>query len=141
MDTLLVRLKSYDPRRGFVLRRFTYAGIRFQGGRGWYRIEKGVAERLRTTRCVASDPHSPLAFDVRTEAEAKTLDAAEADAAKVKRSATDDLKVVTARAAPATTTDDLPKSPSTSPGRDSGKDDDTKSPSNDDNKRGKREKE
>jgi len=137
MDTLLVRLKSYDPRRGFVLRRFTYAGIRFQGERGWYRIEKGVADRLRTTRSVASDPHSPLAFDVCTEAEAKALDAAEADAAKTKRNATDDLKVVAARAT--TTTDDLPKAPPS--GKDSGKDDDTKSPSNDDkdNKRGKRE--
>ena len=46
-DTLLVRLKPFDPRRGFVLRRFTFAGIRFQSERGWYRVEKPVAERLR----------------------------------------------------------------------------------------------
>lgn len=26
METLLVRLKAYDPRRGHVLRRYTYAG-------------------------------------------------------------------------------------------------------------------
>ncbi len=129
-NTLLVRLKPYDPRRGFVLRRFTYAGIRFQGERGWYRVEKPVAERLRATRSVASDPYSPLAFDVCTEAEAKALDNAEADAAKFKRSATDDLKVVPARGS--VTTEDLPKSTPSAP---SVKDDDTGQ------KRGKRERE
>ena len=41
-----------------------------------------------------------FAFDVCTEAEAKALDAGESEAAKVKRSATDDLKVVRPRAAP-----------------------------------------
>ena len=130
-DTLLVRLKPFDPRRGFVLRRFTFAGIRFQSERGWYRVEKPVAERLRATRSVASDPYSPLAFDVCTEAEAKALDAGEQEVAKVKKSATDDLKVVPARPASSVTTEDLPRSPSTPPG----KDDDTG------NKRGKRERE
>ena len=47
MDTLLVRLKPYDPRRGCVLRRFTFAGIRFQDERGWYRVEKRIGEYLR----------------------------------------------------------------------------------------------
>ena len=130
-DTLLVRLKPFDPRRGFVLRRFTFAGIRFQSERGWYRVEKPVAERLRATRSVASDPYSPLAFDVCTEAEAKALDNAEADAAKVRRNATDDLKVVPARGA--VTTEDLPKSTATTP----------TTPAKDDDgpKRGKRERE
>jgi hypothetical protein len=56
---------------------------------------------------VPTDKYAPLAFDVCTEAEAKALDAGESEAAKVKRSATDDLKVVTARGT--VTTDDLPK--------------------------------
>lgn len=115
-DTLLVRLKPYDPRRGHVLRRYTYAGIKFQEERGWYRVEKTVAEYLRAVHEVPTDRYSPLAFDVCTEAEAKALEANEVDAAKVKRSATDDLKVVPARAA--VTTDDLPKSPSTTPAKD-----------------------
>jgi hypothetical protein len=96
-DTLLVRLKPYDPRRGHVLRRYTYAGIKFQEERGWYRVERPVAEYLRAVREVPSDRYAPLAFDVCTEAEAKALDAGESEAAKVKRSATDDLKVVPAR--------------------------------------------
>lgn len=128
-DTLLVRLKPFDPRRGFVLRRFTFAGIRFQSERGWYRVEKSVAERLRATRSVASDPYAPLAFDVCTEAEATALDNAEADAAKVRRNATDDLKVTAARGA--VTTEDLPKPTTPTP---SAKDDDGP-------KRGKRERE
>ena len=130
-DTLLVRLKPYDPRRGHVLRRYTYAGIKFQEERGWYRVERPVAEYLRAVREVPSDRYAPLAFDVCTEAEAKALDAGEQEVAKVKKSATDDLKVVPARPASSVTTEDLPRSPPTPPG----KDDDTG------NKRGKRERE
>jgi hypothetical protein len=85
-DTLLVRLKPYDPRRGHVLRRYTYAGIKFQDERGWYRVERPVAEYLRAVREVPSDRYAPLAFDVCTEAEAKALDAGEQEVAKVKKS-------------------------------------------------------
>ena len=133
MDTLLVRLKPFDPRRGHVLRRYTYAGIKFQEERGWYRVERPVAEYLRAVREVPSDRYAPLAFDVCTEAEAKALDAGESEAAKVKRNATDDLKVTTARGT--VTTDDVPKNTppvSTPP---PAKDDDAGS------KRGKRERE
>jgi hypothetical protein len=69
---------------------------------------------------VADEAHSPLAFDVCTEAEARAMEASEADSAKEKRSALDDIKVAPARAsasgtattAGAVTTGDLPK-PST----------------------------
>jgi hypothetical protein len=63
-DTLLVRLKPYDPRRGHVLRRYTYAGIKFQEERGWYRVERPVAEYLRAVREVPTDRYAPPAFDV-----------------------------------------------------------------------------
>ena len=68
-----------------------------------------------------------------SEAEAKALDAGESEAAKVKRNATDDLKVTTARGT--VTTDDLPKNmpPLSTPP--TAKDDDAGS------KRGKRERE
>ena len=75
METLLVRLKPYDPRRGHRLRRFTYRGIKFQEERGWYRVDKPVADYLRQVRQVASDEHAPLAFDVCNADEAKALDA------------------------------------------------------------------
>ena len=109
MDTLLVRLKPFDPRRGQVLRRYTYAGIKFQEERGWYRVERSVAEYLRAIREVPTDRYSPLAFDVCTEAEAKAIEEGESESSKVKRSATDDLKVVPAR--PVVTAEDKPTLP------------------------------
>lgn len=74
MSSLLVRLKSYDPRRGVVLRRFTYKGIKFQEERGWYRVEPEIAAYLRGVRQSAGDDSSPLAFDVCTLEEAQRLD-------------------------------------------------------------------
>lgn len=113
METLLVRLKPFEPRRGFVLKRFTFAGIKFHDERGWYRVERPVAEYLRTVRTMADDAHSPLAFDVCSESEARAMEATEADSAKGKRSALDDIKVAPARAvatgAGAVTTADLPR--------------------------------
>ena len=118
METLLVRLKPYDPRRGHVLRRYTYAGIKFHEERGWSRVEKPVGDYLRSVHQLSSDSHSPLAFDVCTEEEAKAIDAAESDASKVKRSATDELKVVPARPTGAVTTDALQKPAQSATGKD-----------------------
>ena len=108
METQLVRLKPHDPRRGHVLRRFTYRGIKFHEERGWYRVDKPVADYLRTVRQVASDGHSPLAFYVCTDAEARDLDTREKEAAVTRKAATDDIKVSPARAEGAVTTEDLP---------------------------------
>ena len=97
MENMLVRLKSHDPRRGHVLRRYTYQGIRFHEERGWYRVEKPVADYLRTVRQQAGDPYSPLAFDVCSDEEAKALDTQEKEAATVRKSATDDIKLSVAK--------------------------------------------
>ncbi len=105
MQTLLVRLKPYDPRRSCVLRRFTYRGIKFHEERGWYRVDKDVAEYLRGVRQVPGDKHAPLAFDVCTEAEAQALDAEHEAAATTRQKATE-ASVATPEA-PAVTTDDL----------------------------------
>jgi len=108
METLLVRLRPYDPRRGHRLRRYTYRGIKFQEERGWYRVDKTVADYLRQVRQVASDEHAPLAFDVCTADEAKALDAKEKDASTPRKTADDDIKVSEARDDGAVTTGDLP---------------------------------
>jgi len=107
--TRLVRLKAYEPRRGHVLRRFTYAGIKFHEERGWYRVEQAIADRLKGVRQVADDAYAPLAFDVCTDAEAVALDAAEADEARVRRTAADQLRLMPARASSVLTSGDLPK--------------------------------
>ena len=108
METLPVRLRPYDPRRGHRLRRYTYRGIKFQEERGWYRVDKTVADYLRQVRQVASDEHAPLAFDVCTPDEAKSIDAKEKDATTPRKTADDDIKLSEARADGAVTTGDLP---------------------------------
>ena len=105
METLLVRLKPHDPRRGHKLRRYTYRGIKFQEERGWYRVEADVADYLRAVRQKAHDPHAPLAFDVCTEAEAKAIDERELEEAKPSRPA-DRAKETVAREAPPPIPDD-----------------------------------
>lgn len=72
--TRLARLKKHDPKRGYVLKRFTYRGVKFHVERGWVRVDLEMAEYLETVREIAGDEHSPLAFEVRTDAEAKKLD-------------------------------------------------------------------
>jgi hypothetical protein len=109
METFLVRLKPTDPKRGHVLRRFTYRGIRFESARGWYRVEKEIADYLRTVRQVDADPHSPLAFDVASEEDARRLEAEE-NAQNRPARASDDIPVTAARPAVGTvTTADLPE--------------------------------
>lgn len=73
-QTMLVRLRPYNPKRGCLLRRFTYRGIRFMEDRGWYRVDEEIAGYLRGVRQVDSDPDSSLAFDVCTEEEARALE-------------------------------------------------------------------
>jgi hypothetical protein len=110
METLLVRMRPYDPRRGYVLQRYTVAGIRFQAERGWYRVERSIGEYLRAVHEVPGDEHTPLAFAVvATDAEAAALDAQETHGASAKRAGLDELKVVPARPPAAMTTEDLPR--------------------------------
>lgn len=99
MDSLLVRIKPRDPHRGQVLRRFVYRGIRFEEGKGWYRVSPEVGEYLSAARQRGHDPRSPLAFDVCTEAEAKAIDEQETEASKPARPA-DKAREVTAREGP-----------------------------------------
>jgi hypothetical protein len=73
-QTMLVRLKPYNPKRGYLLRRFTYRGIRFQEERGWYRVDEEIAKYLSDVRQVDSDLDSSPAFDVCTEEEARALE-------------------------------------------------------------------
>lgn len=105
MDSLLVRIKPRDPHRGHVLRRFVYRGIRFETGKGWYQVSQEVGEYLRSVHQRAHDPHSPLAFDVCTAAEAKKLDEQETEATKPARPA-DRARPAVAREARAEDTPD-----------------------------------
>lgn len=107
--TLLVRLKPYNPKRGFVLKSYTLKDVRFVNEKGWYRVDAALAEELRDIHQLYGDTDSPLAFDVCTEEEAKAIDEREADAATVRKTA-EKSNVITdvstkAPAAPVVTTD------------------------------------
>jgi len=109
METILVRLKPYDPRRKFVLRRYVYAGIHFLVTRGWERVPKAVGDYLRDVRQKEFDPYSPPAFDVCTEAEAAALEKRERELSGARRTALDAIPVVEPRRfAGVVTTADLP---------------------------------
>lgn len=107
MDTLLVRMKAYAPRRGLVLKCFTFSGIKFLVERGWYRVSEPVGDYLRTVRCEPRNPDSPLAFDVCTDDGARAIDVAEAKAAAGRHNSTDDLTLSAARGERTFTTADL----------------------------------
>ena len=92
----LVRLKPYDPRRGFVLRGYTFQGIKFRAERGWYKVTEKVAEYLRGVHQVAGNEYSPPAFDVCTESEAENIDAKELEETSPKK-ATDSIALSVAR--------------------------------------------
>lgn len=81
-ETMHVRLKVHNPKKGHVLRRYTVGGIRFQAGRGWYKVDAEMAAYLEAVHQLPEDEDSPLAFDVCTEAEARAIDAQEARAAR-----------------------------------------------------------
>lgn len=73
-ETRLVRLKRGEAKRGYVLQRFTYKGLKFMAERGWYRVSKEAADYLETVHQIPGDEHSRKAFDVCTDAEAKAMD-------------------------------------------------------------------
>lgn len=99
METRLVRLKKPDPKRGHVLRRYVYKGIRVLSERGWYRVPLEIAEELKAKRQIPNDEHSPLAFDVCTDEEARAMDERESREERPTL-ATEAIRVESARGEP-----------------------------------------
>jgi len=80
-QAMFARLKPFNPKRGYKVRRYSVFGIRFDHDKGWYKVDPNVAEYLKTVHCDNNDPDSPMAFDVCTEGEARELVEAERKAA------------------------------------------------------------
>jgi len=96
-DTMLVRLKPFNRKKGHVLRCYTYRGIRFFERRGWTRVRKEIADYVQTVHQIPDDEDSPLAFDTCSEGEAKAIDKREAQEAQVKTPAEQAKDVAEAR--------------------------------------------
>lgn len=87
-DTVLVRLKPYDPRRGQVLRQYTCRGLLFREREGWYEVERELADLLQDEKQppVGNTPPDlvPCAFDIMEAEAAVAMEEAE-EKAKVER--------------------------------------------------------
>jgi hypothetical protein len=79
---MLVRLKPHDPKKGLLLKQYTYQGIRFQAGRGWYQVNRKVAAYLKDVHSIPGDEDTPLAFEVCTPDEARAMDENDRKAAR-----------------------------------------------------------
>lgn len=99
VDSLWVRLKPRNEKKGIVLRRYSAFGMRFDEKLGWYVVpatislsdgrKVNVREYLGSVRNDNDDPDSPLAFDVMNEKDARALDAKERKDAEQRASAID----------------------------------------------------
>jgi hypothetical protein len=117
-DTILARIKPFNPRRGCTLKTYSVHGSLFRVEKGWQPVDDELANYLRGVRQHPEDPTSQLAFDVCTRAEADRMDNAARIAADPRAAAADvpirayhPSRADAARAAAATgtlTTADLP---------------------------------
>lgn len=73
---MYIRLKPYNPKRGHVLRRYSFSGLRFYEGR-WYKVPETLAQDLSELHQRHGDEDSPYAFDVATQGEARAIETKE----------------------------------------------------------------
>ncbi len=75
-EVLLVRLKPFNPRRGYVLKTYVDgpSGAVFKEERGWYEVPAALGEKLRDVTSKPENTDSPAAFDVCTKEEAVALE-------------------------------------------------------------------
>lgn len=114
-EKMLVRLKPYNPKRGFKVRRYivSSARLRLDVDRGWYEVDAALALKLSQLRQESTDPDSPPLCDVCTREEAIALEEREKEAEEraSARRPHSEVRVhsPTRRNAPDLTTRDLPK--------------------------------
>ena len=72
-NKMYVRLKPFNKKRGHVLRRYSYRGVRFYEGR-WYKVPEKLAQELGEVRQRHGDIDSPYAFDVATQEQARKIE-------------------------------------------------------------------
>ncbi len=90
--SMLVRLKPYNPRRGFTLRSYTLQGVQIREA-GWYEVSDELAQKFAEVHADPSNPESPYAFDVMSRDEAVRYEAEQKRLAQQKATAEDPIKV------------------------------------------------
>lgn len=111
-DTLLVRLKPYDKKKGHVLKTYGEGNMTFKSPT-WYEVPRPVAEHLRQVHQKPEDLSTPYAFDVCTQEEAKHLQETERKARLKEADPEAPIRATRLEGDDATsgtmTTDDLPR--------------------------------
>ena len=82
---MYVRIRPYNKRRGQLVRRYVYGGVRFEVNLGWYQVDDVIAEYLKTVLTHQGDPDSKLVFDVSDKAGAEKIAHEEYEAANPER--------------------------------------------------------
>lgn len=74
-----VRLKPYNPRKGFVTQRHARGELFFIGGvrPNWYEVDDEVAEELKEDKQFHNDPDSKPLFDIMSKEEKEQVAAEE----------------------------------------------------------------
>jgi len=78
MTTHYVRLKPYQPKKGFTTKTYTFRGHRFEESKGWSQVnDDALVAELRELHQKPYDDQSPALFDVCTKEEALALERSE----------------------------------------------------------------
>lgn len=72
-ETMHVRIKPYSKKKRQLCRRYTVFGVKFELKKGWYLVNKKVAEYLADVTA-DGDPDSPTIFDVCTHDQALAIE-------------------------------------------------------------------
>jgi hypothetical protein len=95
-EMYFVRLKPFNPAKGHLTRRHWCHGLTFHESRGWYRVTKEVADRLRAETQNPTNPNAPMLFDVCAESEAKEMERREKLQERQRRTVEEALPIVDA---------------------------------------------
>ncbi len=93
---ILVRIKELKKDG---VQNYTYKGMRFRAGMGWYELPAGregeaLAEEMKTLRHDHLDPDSPLLFDVVTREQAQAIESKEKASIMQKAAAGEPIRAV-----------------------------------------------
>lgn len=89
----LVRLKPFNPRRGYFMRSYTLQGIRIREEDGWHEVDDDLAEKFAQIHATPDNPDSPLGFDVMDQSDALKYEAEQKRLAQQKATADEPIKV------------------------------------------------
>lgn len=93
----LVRLKPFNPKKGYNMRSYTLKGIQIREENGWHEVPDDVADQFANIHADPENADTPFAFDVMSRDEAISFEQKEKRAQQERASASDPIRVRTVR--------------------------------------------